>query len=247
MPRAAAPGGGDRLGRGRTLQLAGGLTAAPTLPRVLEQMADGALLPKTPGAAPDAAWYVSLARAMKAAYAERLAGLGDAEPKAAESCTTHLTVCDADGTMVAMTTTLLSSMGSRVVLPESGVLMNNGVMWFDPAPGPAELDGARQAAAVQHVPDASCTRAAGRGSRPAPRAGGASSPRSSRCSTFIADFGMDLEAAAHHPRIDVSGAGRDHRRSPARPPTMPRSARPRRARSRSSSTACCRSISPVRT
>src|SRR4029453_421954 len=61
--------------------------------------------------------------------------LGDAEPQAAESCTTHITVCDADGTMVAMTTTLLSSMGSRVVLPHTGILMNNGVMWFDPRPG----------------------------------------------------------------------------------------------------------------
>ena len=37
--------------------------------------------------------------------------------------------------MVAMTTTLLSSMGSRVVLPGTGILMNNGVMWFDPRPG----------------------------------------------------------------------------------------------------------------
>ena len=37
--------------------------------------------------------------------------------------------------MVAMTTTLISSMGSRVVLPATGVLMNNGVMWFDPRPG----------------------------------------------------------------------------------------------------------------
>ena len=37
--------------------------------------------------------------------------------------------------MVAMTTTLLSSMGSRVVLPQTGMLMNNGVMWFDPRPG----------------------------------------------------------------------------------------------------------------
>ena len=61
--------------------------------------------------------------------------------------------CDADGTMVAMTTTLLSSMGSRVVLPQTGMLMNNGVMWFDPASGPAELDRAGQAAADQHVPD----------------------------------------------------------------------------------------------
>ena len=53
----------------------------------------------------------------------------------AQSCTTHLTVCDADGTTVAMTTTLMSSMGSRVLLPKTGVLLNNGMMWFDPRPG----------------------------------------------------------------------------------------------------------------
>ncbi len=45
-----------------------------------------------------------------------------------------------------MTTTLLSSMGSRTVLPATGILMNNGVMWFDPQPGPAEFDRAGQAA-----------------------------------------------------------------------------------------------------
>ena len=117
--------------RGRTLQLTGGLTAAPTLMRVLERMADAPY----GGAAPSAAWYRALARAMKAAYAERLAGLGEADPLAAESCTTHLTVCDAEGTMVAMTTTLMSSLGSRVLLPQSGVLLNNGMMWFDPRPG----------------------------------------------------------------------------------------------------------------
>ncbi len=53
--------------------------------------------------------------------------------------------------MVAMTTTLLSSMGSRVVLPKSGILMNNGVMWFDPRPRPAEFDRRRQAATDQYV------------------------------------------------------------------------------------------------
>jgi len=100
--------------RGRTLQLAGGLTAAPTMMRVLDQMASVSY-----GATPDAAWFVAFARAMKSAYAERLSGLGDADPLAAETCTTHLTVCDQEGTMVAVTTTLLSSMGSRVVLPTS--------------------------------------------------------------------------------------------------------------------------------
>ncbi len=44
--------------RGRTLQLTGGLTAAPTLKRVLEGMADAPY----GGAAPSAAWYRALAQ-----------------------------------------------------------------------------------------------------------------------------------------------------------------------------------------
>ncbi|MGV2442316.1 hypothetical protein FO484_21700, partial [Bacillus atrophaeus ATCC 9372] len=113
------------------------LEAAPTLARLVEAMA-----PLEPGEAPDAVWFGALARAMRQAYAERLEGLGAASaeatpPEPSETCTTHLTVVDGDGMMVAMTTTLLSSMGSRVVLPGSGVLMNNGMMWFDPRPGSA--------------------------------------------------------------------------------------------------------------
>ena len=111
---------------------------------------------------------------MKAAYAERLAGLGESEPLAAESCTTHLTACDAEGKTVAMTTTLMSSFGSRVLLPQSGVLLNNGMMWFDPRPGMPNCDRTRQAAAVQHAACHPAPRTAGRSSPPALRAGGGS-------------------------------------------------------------------------
>lgn len=140
---------------------------------------------------------------MREAYAERLAGLGDAEPKAAESCTTHLTVCDKDGMMVAMTTTLLSSMGSRVVLPRSGVLMNNGIMWFDPRPE------AKNALAPGKRPLTNmCPVIAADGDAPN-LATGASGGRRIMASVFqmlsyVADFGMTPEAAAHHPRLDVS-------------------------------------------
>lgn len=185
--------------RGRTLQLTGGLTAAPTLTRVLEAMADAPY----EGHAPSAAWYVALARAMKAAYAERFAGLGENEPDSAQSCTTHLTVCDGEGTMVAMTTTLMSSMGSRVLLPETGVLLNNGMMWFDPRPGTpnAIAPGKRPLCNMLPVMLAE-------GGRPC-LAGGASGGRRIMAAvfqlmTFIADFGMDVATAAHHPRIDVS-------------------------------------------
>jgi len=185
--------------RGRTLQTAGGLTAAPTMARVLEQMRDVAYRGE-----PDANWYVALARAMKTAYAERLTGLGDADPLAAETCTTHLTVCDQEGTMVAMTTTLLSSMGSRVVLPQTGILVNNGVMWFDPRPNqPNSIAGGKRPLTNMSpiiLKD---------GDRPWLAAGASGGRRIlaavTQMMTFVADFGMSLDDAAHYPRIDVSG------------------------------------------
>ncbi len=141
---------------------------------------------------------------MQAAYAERLQGLGEAEPRGADSCTTHLTVCDADGTMVAMTTTLLSSMGSRVVLPGSGVLMNNGVMWFDPAP-----DRPNSVAPGKRPLTNMCPVILRDGDAPTLALGASGGRRIlaavAQSLLFVAGFGMDLETAAHHPRIDVSG------------------------------------------
>ena len=49
--------------------------------------------------------------------------------------TTHLSAMDASGMAVTITQTLLSLWGSRVVVPGTGVLLNNGMMWFDPQPG----------------------------------------------------------------------------------------------------------------
>ena len=186
--------------RGRTMQLTGGLTAAPTLMRVLDRMSEAPY-----GERPSPEWYVALARALKAAYAERLAGLGDAEPNAAETCTTHLTVCDAEGTMVAVTSTLLSTMGSRVVLPTSGVLMNNGVMWFDPTPGRPNSVAPGKRPLTNMLPIILRD-----GERPWIAAGASGGRRILsavfQTLTLAADFGMTLEAAAHHPRIDVSDA-----------------------------------------
>lgn len=182
---------------GRTLQLPAGLTAAPTMARVLD------LMPPCTGDAPDAAWFAGLSAALKTAYAERLQGLGDAEPAAAESCTTHLTVCDADGTMVSVTTTLLSSMGSRVVLPGSGVLMNNGIMWFDTRPGRPNSIAPGKRPLTNMLPIILRD-----GDTPVLAAGASGGRRIMASVTqmlaFVAGFGMDPETAAHHPRLDVS-------------------------------------------
>jgi gamma-glutamyltranspeptidase/glutathione hydrolase len=53
----------------------------------------------------------------------------------ADGSTTHLSVMDRDGMAVSCTQTLLSLWGSRVTVPGTGVLLNNGMMWFDPEPG----------------------------------------------------------------------------------------------------------------
>lgn len=184
---------------GRTVQVATGLTAGPTLAHVLDLMRTAPW-----GKTPDAAWYAALATAMKTAYAARLEGMGETEPRAAESCTTHLTVRDAEGTMVAMTTTLLSTMGSRVVLPGTGVLMNNGVMWFDPRPGqPNSMAPGKRPLTNM------CPVVVAEDGQPV-LAVGASGGRRILASVaqmlaFVADFAMTPETAAHTPRIDVSG------------------------------------------
>ena len=72
---------------------------------------------------------------LREAFAVRLATMGDDSDHRDPACTTHFNVVDGEGNMVAHTQTLLSVFGSKVVLPETGILMNNGIMWFDPVPG----------------------------------------------------------------------------------------------------------------
>lgn len=52
-----------------------------------------------------------------------------------DGSTTHLSAIDGDGNAVSITQTLLAAWGSRVTVPGTGVLFNNGMMWFDPEPG----------------------------------------------------------------------------------------------------------------
>lgn len=58
-------------------------------------------------------------------------------PGPAHSNTTHLCAADRDGLAISLTTTLMSSFGSAVTIPGTGILLNNGMSWFDPEPGRA--------------------------------------------------------------------------------------------------------------
>ena len=81
--------------------------------------------------------------------------------------------------MVALTNTAVSLWGSRVVVPGTGILLNNGMIWFDPEPGKANSVGSGKRRLVNMVPVLALR------ARPGPtsggrerRAGGGSSRRS---------------------------------------------------------------------
>ena len=164
--------------RDALVSTAPGLTAGPTLIDVLRRLAASF----TPGEAPDGTAYAAYAQALRDAYAERLRGMGEGTGADRASCTSHLGAVDRDGTLVALTQTLLSPFGAKVMLPETGVLMNNGIMWFDPRPaGP--IPSPRQAAALQHVPDH--RRARGRAPRGARRVRRAAHPARRRAAALL--------------------------------------------------------------
>jgi gamma-glutamyltranspeptidase/glutathione hydrolase len=185
--------------RGGTVFSAPGLSAGPTLREVLT-----ALATFTPGPAPDAEAYLAYAGAMLDAYDTRLMNLGDADESRAPSCTTHVSVVDAAGNLVALTQTLLSVFGSKLTLAGTGMLMNNGIMWFDPRPGrPNSIAGGKRPLSNM------CPVVVDRGDG-LRFAAGASGGRRIMAAvlqilSFLVDFRMDLDDALHQPRIDVSG------------------------------------------
>jgi gamma-glutamyltranspeptidase/glutathione hydrolase len=185
--------------RGVTFQAARGLSAAPTLADVLDRLERKSFAHR-----PDAAYFEAVLEALQQAYGARLEGLGDVEP-AAEGCTTHITAVDREGGIAALTTTLLSSFGSRYVLPNTGILMNNGVMWFDPLPGRPNSIGPGKRALTNM-----CPLIVARDGRPRFGVGASGGRRILaavlQMASFVVDFGLTPEEAAHHPRVDVSGA-----------------------------------------
>ncbi|MBI1243691.1 MAG: hypothetical protein GC202_01685 [Alphaproteobacteria bacterium] len=184
--------------RGAELACAPTGTAGPTLARFLELVEPVLFRPY--GA--DAASFVAYADALRRAYTERLAGTPAGEGPA--TSTTHLNVVDRHGNMVALTQTLLSSFGSRLVLPRTGILMNNGIMWFDPRPGRPNSIAPGKRPLTNMCP--TIVSKDGKGWIAIGASGGRRIlPAVAQIMSFVIDHGMDLQTAFHQPRIDASG------------------------------------------
>lgn len=182
------------------LLLPPGLTAGPTLRDALEKAK-----PKLPAElGPDS--FIAYAESITSAYQARLATMGDTEAAAGDGragCTSHFCVIDKDGNMVAVTQTLLSLFGSRVILPATGVPMNNGIMWFDPRPNRPNSIGAAKRPLSNMLPVLAL-----RNDEPWLSIGASGGrrimPAVMQLLSFLIDYRMPLEHAFHQPRIEAS-------------------------------------------
>jgi gamma-glutamyltranspeptidase/glutathione hydrolase len=178
---------------GRVFSASSSFTGGPAIAACLRK------LPERPR-------YVDYALVLDEAWRTRLGGAGDKD-----GCTTHFSVADRSGNLCAVTQTNLSIFGSRVVSPSTGVLLNNGIMWFDPEPGKPNSLGPGKRCLGNYCP------IIGEMSGSTPNAArfaiGASGGRKIvgtvlQLASFILDHGATLEDAFHRPRIDMSGGER---------------------------------------
>lgn len=162
-------------------------------------------LERTTGPAEDpTSLLVAGAAALRTRFEERLQKEGHAA-LAKGDCTSHISVIDRTGCAVSLTNTLLSRFGANVVLPQTCLLMNNAMMWFDPRPGqPNSIASSAQPLAnmcplIVEGPN---------GSRLAIGASGGRKivPALLQLVSAIVDDGLNLEQALHRPRIDTSEA-----------------------------------------
>lgn len=84
----------------------------------------------------DAKMFTNLSEGLWEAFGAHRKRLNAAE-QSHKTSTTQVNAVDADGRMVAITFTLLNRFGARALSPQTGILLNNGMSWFDPTPGRA--------------------------------------------------------------------------------------------------------------
>ena len=122
--------------------------------------------------------------------------------------TTHLGVIDGEGNAVSITNTIMSGFGSGIIPKNTGIVMNNGMMWYDPTPNRVN------SIAAGKFPLNNMTPALVIGKNGVEISVGASGGRRiTNCVTSLIvkmiDFGMTPQAAIDAPRIDCSSSSTD--------------------------------------
>lgn len=118
--------------------------------------------------------------------------------------TTHLCAVDRARNSVALTQTLLSTFGSKVVVPDTGIVLNNGMMWFDPRPGQANsvAGGKRCLSAISPL-------ILHRGDEPFLVVGASGGRRImtgvTQVIVNVVDFGLGIQEAVSAPRLHCEG------------------------------------------
>lgn len=180
---------------GADVYLAPGLSAGKTLARTLALSS---------GSQSDN-WHAALAEALHRAQAERWNEDGDIAPPKTPDCTTHFATSDKQGNLVSVTQTILAGFGSGVMLPQSGVLLNNGMMWFDPEPGRPNSIAAGKRCLMNIAPT---ILRQGDGFSAIGAAGGRRILSAvAHLVGYMADLGMNAEDAIHAARSDCSIEG----------------------------------------
>ncbi|MDZ7684997.1 MAG: gamma-glutamyltransferase [Gammaproteobacteria bacterium] len=185
--------------RDATVHVAGHLAAGPSSPRRWGY-SEAKLNPSHDAPGVDA--YRAYAESLLETYEWRLSHLG--EGPQAPTNTSHVCAVDRDGNVVSLTQSIMSAFGSRIMLPDTGIIMNNGMMWFDPRPGnPNSVAAGRQplcnmCPTIIEQADGSLTALGACGGRKI-------FPAVFQLASFIIDYAMSIDAAVHCPRLDNSG------------------------------------------
>jgi len=120
-------------------------------------------------------------------------------PGADPGHTTSFSVCDRDGNLVCITQSLGSVFGSGVVVPDTGIVLNNFLYWADVQPGSPNLARPGQPLAMCMTPSIST-----RDGKPCLALGtpGSYGILQTQVQALVShmDFGLELQAAINAPR-----------------------------------------------
>lgn len=188
--------------RGTTLYTVGPQSGGERLGDMLAHIAQA--MPN-PGTAPSAESWLIYADALEHAWRNHRIKNGTLTEVGAH--TSSLSAADAEGNMVALTYTILDHFGCGVTLPSTGIIMNNGVSYFDPRPGlNTTMAGGKRINSSNMCPTVGVRE--GQGVFAIGASGGdLIMPAVAQIAALMLDFGLSVEEALHSPRLDASCRG----------------------------------------